>query len=318
MSKIILGEFVDLNTEKPVQISLETLLRTRMLVQANSGGGKSWLLRRLAEQTVGEMQLIIIDPEGEFSSLRSCYPFALAGQGGETPVDPETSGALARRLLELRISAVCDLYELKATDRRLWVKNFLEGLVDSPRRLWSELLVIVDEASLFAPNKTEGDAEGAADAVIELVARGRKRPFGSVLATQRLSKLRTDVASELTNVLIGRTFLDVDRWRAAESLGVMQGDKQEFHDRVRQLAPGMFFGLGPAFGTEERFVVEVGRVETPHQSSTGRRRRWATPLEIMPILPELQARGKSQEPISEIPEHVCKCEVCGKEMEIKN
>lgn len=29
-------------------LDLDVLLRTRLLVQANSGGGKSWLLRRLA------------------------------------------------------------------------------------------------------------------------------------------------------------------------------------------------------------------------------------------------------------------------------
>lgn len=47
---------------------LDALVDTRLLVQANSGGGKSWCLRRLLEQTHGKVQHLVIDPEGEFSS----------------------------------------------------------------------------------------------------------------------------------------------------------------------------------------------------------------------------------------------------------
>lgn len=50
-------------------IDLPRLLETRLLIQANSGGGKSWALRRLLEQTTDQVQQIVIDPEGEFASL---------------------------------------------------------------------------------------------------------------------------------------------------------------------------------------------------------------------------------------------------------
>jgi hypothetical protein len=43
-----------------ISIDLKTLLRTRLLVQANSGGGKSWLLRRLAEQLFGKGPVWIV------------------------------------------------------------------------------------------------------------------------------------------------------------------------------------------------------------------------------------------------------------------
>ena len=50
-------------------LDLEELLATRLLVQGNSGSGKSHLLRRLLEQSAGLVQQIIIDPEGDFVSL---------------------------------------------------------------------------------------------------------------------------------------------------------------------------------------------------------------------------------------------------------
>ena len=46
------------------RIDLEELLSTRLLVQGNSGSGKSHLLRRLLEQSSQWVQQVIIDPEG--------------------------------------------------------------------------------------------------------------------------------------------------------------------------------------------------------------------------------------------------------------
>src|SRR5581483_633189 len=69
LSKIVIGQ----HAGKDVRIDLDTLLRTRMLIQANSGKGKSFLLRRLAEQLFGKVQVIILDPEGEFATLREKF-----------------------------------------------------------------------------------------------------------------------------------------------------------------------------------------------------------------------------------------------------
>src|SRR2546428_7941402 len=95
-----------------VTFDLPTLLDTRLLVQANSGGGKSWLLRRLLEQSHGKVQQIVIDLEGEFATLREKYDYVLAGKEGDTPADPRSAGLLAKRLLELQVSAIIDLYDL--------------------------------------------------------------------------------------------------------------------------------------------------------------------------------------------------------------
>src|SRR6185437_8483952 len=149
MSHIIIGKA----GEKNVSIDLDVLLRTRLLVQANSGKGKSWLLRRLAEQLFGKVQVIIIDPEGEFSTLREKYGYVLVGKGGETPADPRSAALVAEKLLELNASAVCDIYELKAEARHRWVKAFLDSLVNARKELWHPCIVVVDEAHVFAPEK---------------------------------------------------------------------------------------------------------------------------------------------------------------------
>jgi DNA helicase HerA-like ATPase len=45
-----LGQTLD---NRPVHIDLDRLVEGRLMLQANSGAGKSWALRRLIEQTAG-------------------------------------------------------------------------------------------------------------------------------------------------------------------------------------------------------------------------------------------------------------------------
>lgn len=240
-----------------VSLDLDRLVNSRLLLQANSGGGKSWALRRLLEQSHGHIQHLVLDIEGEFHTLREKYDYVLAARsGGDTLADVRTAPLLARRLLELGVSAILDLYELKADERKRFVRLFLESLVDAPRNLWHPVLVVVDEAHHFCPQK--GEAESAA-AVIDLMTRGRKRGFCGILATQRLAKLDKDAAAEANVKLIGRAGLDDDMKRASDELGLSKSD----WPRLRSLHPGHFFAFGPGLSNQV-IEVGVGPVETTH------------------------------------------------------
>lgn len=247
------------------------LVDTRLLVQANSGGGKSWLLRLIAEKVGGKIPTIVLDPEGEFATLREKVDFLLVGPGGEVPADPRSASLLARRLLELRVSAVIDLVEMKLHDRRRFVRAFCEALRDAPKKLWRPTLIMLDEAHKYCPERSAGDAEST-EAVIDLCSLGRKRGFGAVLATQRLSKLHKDAAAELSNVCIGRTILDVDAKRATDVLGMATSAKQT----LRDLVPGEFFAFGPAFDATGVVRFQAGKVATTHPKA-GQRHDVATP-----------------------------------------
>lgn len=247
---------LDLTKAGPFQ--LERLVASRMLIQANSGGGKSWALRYLLEQTHGRIPHLVLDSEGEFSTLREKFDYVLAGRGGDVPADPKSAKVLCRRLVELGASAVVDLYDLKLDDRRSFVKLFLDEIMHLPRALWHPTLVVIDEAHRFCPERGSGDAQST-DAVITLCTQGRKRGYAAVLATQRLSKLHKDTAAELLNVLIGRTGLDVDAKRAGDILGM----GKEARTALRDLAPGEFYAFGPAFSTAPT-RIRTGAVRTTH------------------------------------------------------
>ena len=156
-------------------IDRESLLRQKLLVQAASGGGKSRTLRRIAEQAFGSIPTIIIDPEGEFASLRERYDYLLVSkEGGDAQVNVDTAALLARRLLETRVSAVVDLFETKGPQRHLWLARFLEAMMEAPRALWTDFLIMIDEGEGFCPEKGEGESE-AKEGVLD-VARESPNP----------------------------------------------------------------------------------------------------------------------------------------------
>ena len=245
-----------------IKIDLIKLVDSRLLVQANSGGGKSWLLRRLLEQSHGKVQQIVIDLEGEFSTLREKYDYILVGKGGDVVAESKTASLLARKILEMNVSAIIDLYELPHYERKHFVKLFLDSLINAPKEFWHPCLVVVDEAHQFCPEKGQSEAM---DSVIDLATRGRKRGYCAVLATQRLSKLHKDAAAECNNKLIGRTGLDIDMKRASEELGFTS---KEQYLSLRKLEPGEFFIYGPAI-SNEIIKTKVGEVLTTHPRAAG-------------------------------------------------
>lgn len=292
MKKLILGK----QKGHEVAFDLELLIRTRLLIQANSGGGKSWAIRRIAEQAFGAVQVIVLDPEDEFASLREKHGYVLVGQGGETPADPRSAELVAKRLLELNASAVCALYELKKPERHRWVRLFVEALMDAPKALWHPVIIISDEAHVTCPEKGQGESE-ALSAMVDLATRGRKRGFCPIYATQRLGKLSKNAAAELLNVMIGQTFIDIDQHRAAESLGIPRKDERAFFAQMKVMDPGNFWCLGRAL-SRERILVKVGGVKTTHPepgSSKHAAKVPPPPARIKHLLPKLADLPKEAE-----------------------
>lgn len=290
MTKMVLGTWAD---GGDVKLDLARLLLTRMLIQANSGNGKSWALRRLFERAAGLVQQIIVDPEGEFASLREKHDFVIiAANGGDAVAHPRTAALLAIRLLETEASAILDISELKAADRHAFVRLLFESLIDAPKNLRHPVLVELDEAQIFAPEKGQGESE-ATDSVIDMATRGRKRGLCLIAATQRISMFHKGVAAELKNRMIGGTSLDVDVKRAAFDLGMSAKDTLA---ALRGFDPGHFFAYGPAFGQLEPREFVTGDVETSHPKVGHRQAAPPKPTAaIVALLPKLADLAKEAE-----------------------
>jgi DNA helicase HerA-like ATPase len=248
---------------KPAALDLEELLATRLLVQGNSGSGKSHLLRRLLEQSAPWVQQCVIDPEGDFVTL--------ADKFGHVVVDAQRTEAeltrIAGRIRQHRVSVVVNLEGLDVEQQMRAAAAFLGGMFDAERDHWYPVLVVVDEAQLFAP-AAAGEVSDEArkvslGAMTNLMCRGRKRGLAGVIATQRLAKLAKNVAAEASNFLMGRTFLDIDMARAADLLGMDRRQAEMFRD----LARGHFVALGPAL-SRRPLPITIGPVETSARSTS--------------------------------------------------
>ena len=267
-------------TGSPIMIDLEELLATRLLVQGNSGSGKSHLLRRLLERSASEVQQIVIDPEGDFVTLSEQYGHVAVEAADFAERDIIQ---LAGRIREHRASIVLSLEGLEAEGQMKCAAAFLSGLFDAPREHWYPALVVVDEAQLFAPSGGGEVAEevrrASLGAMTNLMCRGRKRGLAGVIATQRLAKLAKNVAAEASNFLMGRTFLDIDMARAADLLGM----ERRQAEAIRDLPRGTFLALGPAI-SRRPVAVAIGPVETEARSTSPKLTPLAAPLENLQAL----------------------------------
>jgi hypothetical protein len=252
------------DTHQTVSFDIEELLATRLLVQGNSGSGKSHLLRRLLEGSAGLVQQVVIDPEGDFVTLADRFGHVVVNAGEHSEVE---IGRIATRIREHRASVVLALDELEVEAQMRCAATFLSALFDAPRDHWYPVLVVVDEAQLFAPavaGEVSDEARRASlGAMTNLMCRGRKRGLAGVIATQRLAKLAKNVAAEASNFMMGRTFLDIDMARAADLLGMERRQAEQ----IRDLPRGQFLALGPAV-SRRPVAVTVGAVVTQARSGS--------------------------------------------------
>ena len=271
--------------EAEVPVDLRQLLAGRLVLTASSGAGKSYVLRQIAEELCQTIPQLIIDWEGEFDSLKEIHPYVIIGaleDGADIHAELGTARAIIRRLMIAKASVIVDVSEMDVDERREYVGLVLDELMKLKREHRHPRLVVIDEAHEFCP---QGESVASSKAVKAVVARGRKRGFGSIIATQRLSKLHKD-AAESANTLTGQTVLDVDLERAGDALGFNRRQLSE----IERLKPGQFWAKGRAFSPAgEVMLVRSGTVRTRHPDGTAAAAVVPLPHEIAEALQSLES-----------------------------
>jgi hypothetical protein len=187
----------------------------------------STLLRRLIHESAPHVNWILIDPEGEHTSMPP---------------------------------GVWDLSEYPREQQLIQLTDFIQGLINSPREQWKTMmLVIIDECELFTPQDTSAFDDPSVgkrsrSALVDLMSRGRKRGLCGIVATHRLAQLSASVRSEARNLLIGGCSSDVDIHRAADLLG--WGRSKAFAI-LPKLSAGQFVAFGQTFEPKQQCIVQV-------------------------------------------------------------
>jgi DNA-binding MarR family transcriptional regulator len=237
-------------------INLPDLVKSRLLIQANSGGGKSAIARVIMEESYGKIPWVVMDIDGEYYTLKEVHGdiIVIGGQHADVPISMELAKQLPKFIIENQLSAVLDISDMDMGERIRFARLFLESLMQLPQQYWTALLVFLEECHKLAG---EQDKYESGPAVKDLLSRGRKRGYCGIPITQRISKLHKDVAAECNNKFIGRTYLDIDMDRAAKELGF---SKMNDRMKLRDLKPGYFYAFGTSIEPHE--VHEV-KIKTP-------------------------------------------------------
>lgn len=247
-----------LGADIPVAVDLHALRGTHLGVIANSGAGKSGLVRKILEVTHGEIQQIILDPDDEYYTLREGGDYIIAGgEDGDCPATPENAAQLVHLLLTTSISAVIQLNHLKGDEPQRFVAAFITALMEAPRDQWRPILLVLDEAHRFIPQ--DGSTE-ATEAVRDLFARGRKRGFTGVVATQRMASIEKMVTANINNWALGRVGQATDRKVVQDALGFTSASVEG--KSLMAMEDRVFWMFGRGLGARTPVRMKVADVAT--------------------------------------------------------
>lgn len=288
-------------------VALSGFIGERAIIQAASGGGKSYGIRKILEATHGQLQHIVLDVEDEFFTLREGYDYALiGGDGADVSLPLNAPVKLAHQLLELQASCILQLNDLRAGQQREFIGAFVDGLLSAPRRLWHPLLIVLDEAHRYVP---QGSDVASSEALKALATQGRKRGFSAIFATQRLSQIDKDVTGACQNRIMGRVDQALDRRRAADTLGFTPSSDEA--KNLLSLQNGEMWFVGPSLSPQpvlSRFL----KTDTTHiEPGRGNIAKPAPPERIVQLLGDLAIEGDDPDPDEDVKQAIAEAEKRG-------
>ena len=228
-------------------IDAEEFLTGRAAIIGMSGSGKSHLVGVLCEElSENRLPFIIIDPEGEYFSLKERYNIVWASNSKESdvPLDIDMIEGLIKETVKRMGRLIIDTSE--SSDEFEVVSRVMDTLYKIETELRIPTILIVEEADRFAP-QSGGDSVSA---LYEISRRGRKRGIGMVVVTQRPAMVDKNILSQCGNQLIGRLRTENDL-KAVK----MFFSTSEEKNALPNLETGDFFVMGDISMTPQKIKV---------------------------------------------------------------
>lgn len=239
-------------------------------IVATRGAGKSYTSAVVLEEThaVG-VPFVVLDPSGAYWGLRSSADgekaglpiYVLGGEHGDLPLDHAAGAFIADVVVESGHSFVLDLSDMTAGKMRQFAADFLERLYERKARDTSTLLLVVDEADEFAPQKPRGETARSLGAMERIAKRGRRRGLGIIVITQRTQSLNKDVLDLIETLIVLRQLAERSReavkgWIADKELR----DEAGVIESLQSLPTGTAWVWSPLRGILHK--VAIRRIRT--------------------------------------------------------
>lgn len=244
---------------------LDALLGSGIFIEGVTRSGKTNLIRVLLEQTYGMVQHIVLDPEGEYRTLRSEErPYLIVGRDCDVDLPPVAAAVeqFTLAIVEKGVSMIVDLSEYDEEDQQVIVSSICNALVSLPQSHPGNAIVVIEELQEFAAQG--GGRDTALRPIRRLAKRGLKRGFTIVGGSQRVSDVSKGVVTMLKSKAIGGTDMD-DVKRALTALGMPMSQRAA----VADLQKGQFWVKGPAFARHAQLVAVPLAQTTPPARKRG-------------------------------------------------
>lgn len=286
MPEITIAKILD--DEEPLVLDVhDQLISEPLAILGVRHIGKSYQAGRICEELCSAGQpFIVIDPEGEYWTLKERYPVIVASVGtpvgrpegyrADVTLTAETAPNLAGRIAEKGYSLVLDLRNATMVDSYTALAGFLEALYEAEARYNRPLVLVMEEAHVLCPEVGRirlPEVRQVQSKVIhwtwEIAARGRHRGLGYVCIARRAAEVAKAV---LTQCPIRFVFKLVDpadlSWLRQSGL-----DREEI-DKVSGLPRGQAVVLGLS---DRPLFVETLPRECTHGGQTPIARAVETP-----------------------------------------
>lgn len=213
-------------------------------VLGKNGSGKTFAVKAVHVEPMLEAGKLvaIVDPTSAWWGLRSSADgksagfkvLVLGGDHGDLPLPTNGGEAVARLIVEQRVSVVCDTGNLTVGERTRWMIDFAGTLYRLSR---TPLYLVIDEAHVFAPQGKVPDPDTGKmlHAVNQLASGGRSRGIRLTMITQRPQKLHKDALTTADTLIAMRVLAPHDR-EAVKAWIDGQGDPVKGREVLDSLA----------------------------------------------------------------------------------
>jgi hypothetical protein len=238
-------------------------------------------------------QVVIIDPVDVWWGLISSKDGkkrvfdlpVIGGDHADIPLDGGAGGIIADFVTDTCTSVILSLRNLSMNDQRRFAGDFAKRLYERKGQQRSPLMLIVDEADEFVPQRLPHGHEAMFGAFDRLVRRGRSSGIGVTLISQRPQVINKDVLSQVGTLICMRVLHKLDRkaleaWIEAHDT---EGRQDEFMGSLASLAKGDAWIWSPSWlNVFER--IHIRQRQTYDSSATPKAGdKIAPPKDLAPI-----------------------------------